>query len=71
MEENKNVVEALRSEVENLKKKLGESITLVKSSQDTAEQYKSWWLKKCDEVNAIRSDMQLIDNMYKKLSEKW
>lgn len=71
MEEKQNEVEALRSEVENLKKELDRAMTLVKCSQDTAEKYKGWWLQKIDEINSIKGDMSLVYDMYKKLSSKW
>lgn len=71
MEEEKKIVEALQAENKKLTERLADLQAELDKERANKAQYCEWWRNKCDEIEAIKTDVASISVLLKRFEERW
>lgn len=71
MEEEKKTVEALQAENKKLTEQLADLQAELDKERANKAQYCEWWRKKCDEIEAIKTDVASVSVLLKRFEERW
>lgn len=66
-----DLVSALQNRVTELEKELAQTKDALKEERDKESTYKSLYMKKCEEINDMKGDMQLVAGLFNKLTKRW
>ena len=71
MEEEKKTIEALQAENKRLTEQLADLQAELDKERASKAQYCEWWRNKCDEIEAIKTDVASVSVLLKRFEERW